>query len=90
VSATPTQTLGAYYGTLIGKLGYDTQAATTGTTTQTSLTSSIDQTRQSIDGINLDEETQNLIQYQNAYAAAAKTVSVVAQLLQTAIGLIPS
>jgi flagellar hook-associated protein FlgK len=89
VTATPSQTLGAYYGSLVTQMGYDTQSTTTATTTQTSLASNIDQARQSIDGINLDEETQHLIQYQNAYTAAAKTVSVVAQLLQTAVGLIP-
>ena len=45
--------------------------------------------RQGIDGINLDEETQNLVKYQNAYQAAAKTLNIIEQLLQTALGLIP-
>lgn len=88
ISTTATQTLGAYYSTLITQLGNDTSTATTGTTTQTSLATSINAQRQSVDGINVDEETQNLLQYQNAYEAAAKTMSVVETLLQTAIGLI--
>jgi flagellar hook-associated protein 1 FlgK len=88
ISTAATQTLGAYYSTLVTQLGNDTATATTGTTTQTSLATSINAQRQSVDGINVDEETQNLLQYQNAYEAAAKTMSVVETLLQTAIGLI--
>jgi flagellar hook-associated protein 1 FlgK len=90
ISSTPSQTLGGYYGALITQLGSDAQTATTGTSTQTNLATSINAQRQSVDGINVDEETQNLIQYQNAYEAAAKTMSVLDTLLQTAIGMISS
>jgi flagellar hook-associated protein 1 FlgK len=82
------QTLGAYYGALVGQLGLDTQTALTGTSSQQKLAANIDKVRQGIDGINIDEETQNLVKYQNAYSAAAKTLNVAEQLLQTAIGLI--
>jgi flagellar hook-associated protein 1 FlgK len=83
-----TTTLGAYYGGLVGQLGLDVQTASTGNTAQTQLASNIDKVRQGIDGINLNEETQNLIRYQNSYAAAARTMNVLDNLLQTAIGLI--
>ncbi len=89
IASAPTQTLGSYYGALVAQLGNDVQTATTGNTSQTSLASNIDSVRQSVDGINLDEETQNLIKYQNSYQAAAHTMSVLDTLLQTAIGLIP-
>ena len=83
-----TTTLGAYYGGLVGQLGLDVQTASTGNTAQTQLAANIDKVRQGIDGINLNEETQNLIRYQNSYAAAAHTMNVLDNLLQTAIGLI--
>jgi flagellar hook-associated protein 1 FlgK len=89
VATAATTTLGAYYGGLIGQLGLDVQTATTGNTAQTTLAANIDAVRQGIDGINLDEETQNLIKYQNSYAAAAKTMTVLETLLTTALGLIP-
>ncbi|MBV8299521.1 MAG: flagellar hook-associated protein FlgK [Candidatus Eremiobacteraeota bacterium] len=89
IASAQTQTLGAYYGGLVGQLGLDTANAKTGASAQTALASNIDQVRQGIDGINLDEETQNLVKYQNSYQAAAKTLNVIEQLLQTAIGLIP-
>jgi flagellar hook-associated protein 1 FlgK len=47
------------------------------------LANNINQVRQSIDGINIDEETQNLIKFQNAYQAAAQTMNVLEQMLGT-------
>ena len=88
VTTAATQTLGAYYGALVGQLGLDAQTAITGSAAQSTLASNIDKVRQGIDGINLDEETQNLVRYQNSYQAAARTMNVLDTLLQTAIGLI--
>lgn len=88
VTTAQSQTLGAYYGGLVGAVGLDTQTAQTGSTSQSTLASNVDKVRQGIDGINLDEETQNLVKYQNSYTAAAKTLNVIEQLLQTALGLI--
>ncbi|MGC2130998.1 MAG: flagellar basal body rod C-terminal domain-containing protein [Candidatus Aquilonibacter sp.] len=85
IASAPSQTLQQYYGQLVTQVGLDTQTANTGTTTQTNLASSIDQERQSIAGINLDEQTQDLIKYQTAYQAAAKTISTLSQLLDTVI-----
>ena len=82
------QTLGSAYASLVGAQALDTQTANGGNVSQTALAANIDKVRQGIDGINIDEETQNLIKYQSAYAAAAKTVNVLDQLLQTVIGLI--
>jgi len=85
VATAQTQTLGAFYGNLITQVGLDGQTVTTGTATQTGLASNIDATRQGIAGINIDEETQNLIKYQNAYQAAARTMNVLDSLLNTVI-----
>ncbi len=85
VQSAQTQTLQQSYGSIITQVGIDTQTAITGTTTQTNLASTIDAQRQAISGINIDEETQNLIKYQNAYQAAAKTISTMNQLLNTII-----
>ncbi len=85
VASAQVQTLGAFYGNLITQVGLDGQTVTIGTATQTTLTSNIDATRQGIAGINIDEETQNLIKYQNAYQAAARTMNVLDSLLNTVI-----
>jgi flagellar hook-associated protein 1 FlgK len=85
IASAATQTLGQFYGNFVSQVGNDTQTANAGVTSQTALSSNIDNVRQSIDGINIDEETQNLIKYQNAYQAAARTMNVLDSLLNTVI-----
>jgi len=85
VQATPQQTLGQYYGTILSSIGFAAQNASTGVTTQTNLSSGIDAKRQASSGINLDQETQNLLQYQMAYQAVAKTFSTIETMLNTVI-----
>jgi flagellar hook-associated protein 1 FlgK len=38
-----------------------------------------------VSGVNLDDEAVNMIQYQNGYAAAAKFIATMQQLMQTLI-----
>lgn len=85
IAAAQLQTLGQSYGTTITQIGLDSQTANTGVATQTSLTKNIDAVRQGIDGINLDEETQNLIKYQNSYQAAARTINILDNLLNVVV-----
>ncbi|HTU70601.1 MAG TPA: flagellar basal body rod C-terminal domain-containing protein [Candidatus Baltobacteraceae bacterium] len=85
ITTAQTQTLQQQYGQLVTQVGLDTQTANTGVTTQTNLASTIDQERQSIAGINIDDQTQDLIKYQTAYQAAAKTISTLSQLLDTIV-----
>ncbi len=85
IASAQTQTLGQFYGSFVTQVGLDAQTATTGTTTQTTLANNINSQRQSIAGISIDEETQNLIKYQSAYTAAAQTINVLNQILNTTI-----
>jgi len=85
IASAQTQTLGQYYGQTVTQMGVDAQTAIAGTTSQTNLTNNIDKVRQSIDGINIDEETQNLIKFQNAYQATARTINVLDSMLSTVI-----
>jgi flagellar hook-associated protein 1 FlgK len=87
ITTAQTQTLQTAYANTVAQIGLDTQTAITGSTAQTTLASNINQVRQSTDGINIDEETQNLIMYQNAYAAAAHTISVLNQMLGIVVNL---
>lgn len=85
ITSAQSQTLTQYYGQLVTQVGLDTSTATTGATTQTNLATSIDDERQSIAGINIDEQTQDLIKYQSAYQAAARTISTLNEMLSTVI-----
>ncbi|HKU69061.1 MAG TPA: flagellar hook-associated protein FlgK [Candidatus Baltobacteraceae bacterium] len=85
IASAPTQTLGQFYGQIVSQMGVDTQTAITGAQSQTTLSSNIDKVRQGVDGINIDEETQNLIKFQNAYQATARTINVLDSMLGTII-----
>lgn len=90
IQAAPTQTLSSYYTNYISGIGYDASGANSGLATQTSLTNDINTRRSSTDGINLDQETQQLVQYQTAYQAVARTFSTLDSMLQSVISqLIP-
>ena len=56
--------------------------------TQGLLSSQIDAQRQSISGVSLDEEMQNMLRLQRSYQAAAKMISVADQMTEEIIGLI--
>ena len=44
--------------------------------------------RESISGVSLDEETVNLIKYQNAYQAAAKLINTADEMMETVLNMI--
>lgn len=85
ITSSQQQTIAGFYGSLITNVGLDAARANTGASSQTSLSQNIDKVRQGIDGINLDEETQNLVTYQRAYQAAARVVTTMDSLLGTVI-----
>jgi flagellar hook-associated protein 1 FlgK len=44
--------------------------------------------RQQTSGVSLDEEMENLIQFQHAYSAAGRMISTMDQMLDTIIGMV--
>lgn len=87
ITSAQTQTLQASYAALVAQQGLDVQAATNAHTSQTALASSIQAQQQSVNGINIDDETQNLVKFQNAYAAAAQTVTALENLIKDSVNL---
>lgn len=73
------------YGAVVGDLALQSQRAQTGLTTETILLEQATAARDSVSGVNLDEEAANLIRYQQAYQAAAQIISIADQLFQTLI-----
>jgi flagellar hook-associated protein 1 FlgK len=70
---------------MIDKLGVQSQEAERMVTNQDSLLSSLEQSRDSVSGVSLDEEFANLIQFQHSYNANAKIISTVDELLDVVI-----
>ncbi len=51
---------------------------------------SLNNQQTSVSGVSIDEESANLIRYQQAYEAAARVVSTISALFSTTINMIPS
>ncbi len=54
----------------------------------TSLVASAESARQSVSGVNLDEEAVNLIRFQQAYQAAAKAIQVASAMFDSLLGVV--
>ncbi|HEY4133106.1 MAG TPA: flagellar hook-associated protein FlgK, partial [Gemmatimonadaceae bacterium] len=76
-----------FYGQLVGDVATQTRQAQDDSTVQASLASNADTRRQSVSGVSTDEELINVIQFQHAYQAAARLVTVADEMAQTLIQL---
>jgi flagellar hook-associated protein 1 FlgK len=57
---------------------------------QTVITTQLENQRQTVSGVSLDEEMLNLIKYQMGYNAAGKLCGVVGEMMDTLLGLVGS
>ena len=80
-----TVTLQAQYNTIISKLGVDGQQATNNAQTNTLVLQQLNAQQSSISGVSLNDEAANLIQYQSAYSAAARVISIMNQTISDMI-----
>ena len=78
-------TMDSFYKDIIDKLGVKAQEADRQENNQSSLLNELENSRQSVSGVSLDEELANLIQYQHAYSANAKIISTIDELLDVVI-----
>ena len=80
---TPIQT----YGNLVFQVGSSISNANAELTASNNVLQQLQQQQQSVSGVSLDEEASNLLLYERAYQAAARAISTVDQMLQTAINM---
>jgi flagellar hook-associated protein 1 FlgK len=78
-------TPGDQYGQQVSALGVASSAAKSQVTNQQVLVDQLTKQREQTSAVSLDEETTHLIQYQHAYQAAARVISVMDQMLDTLI-----
>lgn len=79
-------TMNEFYNSVVGELGVMSGQAQSFATNYELLVQQIDNTRQSVQGVSLDEEMTNMVKFQHAYDAAARVVTVMDQALSTVIG----
>ncbi|HEX8948116.1 MAG TPA: flagellar basal body rod C-terminal domain-containing protein, partial [Dissulfurispiraceae bacterium] len=80
-------TPGDYYQQIVSGVGVDTQTSKQSQQFETNLVNQLQNKRDEVSGVSLDEEAANLVKYQKSYEAAAKMVSIAEELLTTLINM---
>lgn len=83
-----TATFDDYYNSMVSDVGFDVQEATSSYKHQDAMISQLENYRESISGVSLDEEMINMLQFESAYKSAAKLISKVDEMLQTLMSII--
>jgi len=76
-----TATLEDYYHSMVGSIGIKSASISRGRAFNEVMVAKLGEVRDSISAVSLDEEMTNLIKFQQAYAAAAKLISVADEML---------
>jgi len=79
------QSISDYYNTHIGNVGVQTAEAASFSQNYALVLNQLENARQSVQGVSLDEEMTNMIKFQHAYDAAARVITVMDEALDTVI-----
>jgi flagellar hook-associated protein 1 FlgK len=83
----PRGTVIEQYRSLVFQIGSETATAQASSDEHASMLTQLENLRSSISGVSINEETTDIIQFQRAFQASAKIVSVVDELLQTTLAM---
>jgi flagellar hook-associated protein 1 FlgK len=83
-----TATFDDYYNSLVSDIGNEMQKAAINFDHQSTIITQLNNHRESISGVSLDEEMINLVKFQHAYEAATKLISTLDELLNTVINMV--
>ncbi|GJL78858.1 MAG: flagellar hook-associated protein 1 [Nitrospinaceae bacterium] len=81
-------TFDEFYNALVSAIGIQSASAQAGVRQQEGVLLQLNNRRQSISGVSIDEELINLIQFQQAFNASARMISLVEELFDTLINRI--
>lgn len=81
------QTFSSAFATGVSSFGYAVSNATTQVANHNTVSSMLQNQRDSVSGVSLEEEVSNLLTFQQAYSASSKIISTVDQMLTTVINL---
>lgn len=78
-------TITDFYNGFIGQMGIETNTAISFTNNYELLINQIENAKESVQGVSLDEEMTNLIKFQHSYDAAARVITAMDEALDTVI-----
>lgn len=79
---------GEFYSTLVGGVGFEISSTRSAAEVETFLVESLEERRQSIAGVNVDEELVNMLAFEQAFNAAAQFMQVVNQMQDEVLRLV--
>lgn len=82
-----TATLNNAYAQLVAKVGSKTREVQAGERTQGALVAQATAARDSVSGVNLDEEAANLVRFQQSYQAAGRVMAVAQRLFDEMLAI---
>ncbi len=77
-----------FFSAMVGQIGTDTQRAQSARDAQESLLRQAEADRESVSGVNLEEEAANLLRFQQGFQAAARVTAVADEVFQSLLGAI--
>ncbi|PID73644.1 MAG: flagellar hook-associated protein FlgK [Desulfobacterales bacterium] len=77
-----------FYNSLVARIGSGVEEAGRNKSHSAQMLEQLDNYRESISGVSMNEEIINLVQYQNAYQAAAKIITTVDEMIDTLMDMI--
>ena len=80
-------TFSDFYSGLVSTVGAMKSSTADSLTFNNNLMTDIQNRRDSVSGVSLDEEAANLLKYQRSYEAGARVISVADQLLQDVLNM---
>ena len=81
-------TLGEFYGSIVGDVGFEISSTSNAQEIESFLLESLTAQREEVSGVNVDEELVKMIQFEQAYSAAAQFLQVVTQLNDQVMALV--
>ena len=82
------QTITENFADIVYNVGNDVKLAVSSEARSSMLSNQTDNFRESVKGVSINEETANLMQYQQSYQAAAKIIAVADDMLKVILGLV--
>jgi flagellar hook-associated protein FlgK len=87
LGALDANTIEDFYADVVGDVGFETAAADSALRAQSQLLAQLTADRESVSGVNIDEEMVDMMRYQQSYEAAARFLSVAQEMTDTLINL---
>ena len=78
-------TVNDFFGSLIGQLGVRAEKSNRMSQNSDVLRSQVEEQRMSVSGVSLDEEMSNMIKFQHAYSAAARSMTTIDEMIDRII-----